>query len=102
MHKQLIDLADAKANKHIKEGVVEAFRATYTSQEQELLQVQRDFGLDSHESNIKEGVIEWSKHDYKLQLTDMETAVHHDDESEAALRYNLNLIALNRHNLLHL
>ena len=102
MHKQLIELADAKANKHIKEGVVEAFRATYTSQEQELHQVQRDFGLDSHESNIKEGVIEWCKHGYQSQLTDMETAVHNLDESETALKYNLDLIALNRHNVLHL
>ena len=84
------------------EGVVEVFRATYTSQEEELLQVQRDFGCDSHACIIKEGVVGSCKAFYKLKVTEMETAVNHVDESEAALRYNLNLIVLNRNRLFHL
>ena len=46
VQQQLKELAEAHANKLIKGDLVEAFRATYTSEEHDLLQVQRDFGLD--------------------------------------------------------
>jgi len=99
VRQQLREFADAQAHKHVKEGVAEAFRVTLDSHVDELRIVQSEFGQDSRETSIKEGVMEWSKRGLLLQVLELETARQNLDQIEAALRYNLELIRSNRDNL---